>query len=117
MRFQLLRAFFLLAAMTGVIFAEPPRLPLWPGKEAPNGDGSNSPAPIMVTLHRSENPNGASMIICPGGGYGGLVTGGEGHGIAKWLNGHGITGLVLEYRLPQGKSKVPLLDAQRAIRL
>jgi hypothetical protein len=25
------------------------------------------------------------MVICPGGGYGGLVTGPEGHGIADWL--------------------------------
>jgi acetyl esterase/lipase len=44
------------------------------------------------------------------------VVGPEGHGIAQWLNRHGITGIVLEYRLPQGKSLVPLLDAQRAIR-
>jgi acetyl esterase/lipase len=29
---------------------------------------------------------------------------------------HGITGVVLEYRLPKGRSFVPLLDAQRAIR-
>ena len=56
------------------------------------------------------------MVICPGGGYGGLVTGAEGHGIAKWFNQHGITGIVLEYRLPRGRSFVPLLDAQRAIR-
>jgi acetyl esterase/lipase len=45
------------------------------------------------------------------------VTGAEGHGIAKWLNGHGVTGVVLEYRLPEGRSMVPLLDAQRAIRI
>ena len=45
-----------------------------------------------------------------------LVTGPEGHGIAKWLNAHGITGVVLEYRLPSGRAYVPLLDAQRAIR-
>jgi acetyl esterase/lipase len=51
------------------------------------------------------------------GGYGGLVTGAEGHGIATWLNRHGITGVVLEYRLPKGRSFVPLLDAQRAIRM
>ena len=57
------------------------------------------------------------MVICPGGGYGGLVTGPEGSGIAKWLNSHGITGIVLEYRLPNGRKFVPLLDAQRAIRL
>jgi acetyl esterase/lipase len=55
-------------------------------------------------------------VICPGGGYGGLVTKGEGHGIAAWLNAHGITGIVLEYRLPAGRAYVPLFDAQQAIR-
>ena len=55
-------------------------------------------------------------MICPGGGYGGLVVGPEGHGIARWLNQHGIAGIVLEYRLPKGRPFVPLLDAQRAIR-
>ena len=55
-------------------------------------------------------------MICPGGGYGGLVVGAEGHGIAQWLNRHGIAGAVLEYRLPHGRPFVPLLDAQRAIR-
>jgi acetyl esterase/lipase len=43
-------------------------------------------------------------------------TGAEGHGIASWLNRHEITGVVLEYRMPGGRSYVPLLDAQRAIR-
>jgi hypothetical protein len=38
-------------------------------------------------------------------------------GIARWLNQHGIAGVVLEYRLPNGKPFVPLLDAQRAIRM
>jgi acetyl esterase/lipase len=57
-----------------------------------------------------------AVIICPGGAYSGLVTGPEGHGIARWLNQHGILGVVLEYRLPAGRSKVPLLDAQQAIR-
>ena len=28
----------------------------------------------------------------------------------------GVTGVVLQYRLPKGRSFVPLLDAQRAIR-
>jgi acetyl esterase/lipase len=45
------------------------------------------------------------------------VTGPEGHGIAEWLNAHGIIGVVLEYRLPNGKTAVPLLDAQRAMRI
>ena len=96
--------------------AKPARIPLWPEGQAPNGDGTMDPANAYYTLHRPANPNGAALVICPGGGYGGLVTGGEGHGIAAWLNGHGITGIVLEYRLPKGRSEVPLLDAQRALR-
>ena len=91
------------------------KVSLWPD-QAPLGDGNFEKAEVFITLHRAEEPNGAAMVICPGGGYGGLVVGPEGHGIAKWLNGHGITGIVLEYRLPKGRSAVPLLDAQRAIR-
>lgn len=96
--------------------AKPDRIALWPEGQAPNGDGSKDTANAFYTLHRPAKPNGAALVICPGGGYGGLVTGGEGHGIAAWLNGHGITGIVLEYRLPKGRSEVPLLDAQRALR-
>jgi acetyl esterase/lipase len=55
-------------------------------------------------------------VICPGGGYGGLVVESEGHSIARWLGTHGIAGIVLEYRLPHGRTEVPLLDAKRAIR-
>ena len=94
---------------------EPERLKLW-NLRAPLGDGTFEKAETWITLHRPEKPNGTAVVICPGGGYGGLVTGAEGHGIATWLNAHGITGVVLEYRLPKGRSFVPLLDAQRAIR-
>jgi acetyl esterase/lipase len=81
------------------------------------GDGTFEKTDAKLTLHRPEKPNGTAMVICPGGGYGSLVKEGEGHGIARWLNAHGITGVVLEYRLPHGRSKVPLLDAQRALRM
>ena len=97
---HLLRTLLLLFAQAGLGFAEPQRVPVWPDMDAPNGDGSNSPATTALTVYQPENPNGAAMIICPGGGYGGLVTEPEGHGIARWLGTHGITGLVLEYRLP-----------------
>ncbi len=95
----------------------PERVLLWPSG-APNGDGTTEAVDVPITIHRPspQKANGAAVIICPGGGYGGLVTGGEGHGIAKWLTQHGITGIVLEYRLPRGRAFVPLLDAQRAIR-
>lgn len=94
----------------------PAPVPLWNG-QAPVGDGTFQTEEPQITVHRAEHPNGAAMVICPGGGYGGLVMGAEGHGIAQWLNQHGITGVVLKYRLPRGHEMVPLLDAQRAIRV
>lgn len=112
-----MKPFLLLLTLAGLCLGEPERISVWPGKEAPDGQGGSTPATTTLTIHRPEKPNGAAIVICPGGGYGGLVMDQEGHGIARWLNSHGITGLVLEYRLPQGKNKVPLLDAQRAIRL
>ena len=97
----------------------PARMPLW-SVPAPVGDGAfeeSDDANAFVTVHRPADANGTAIIVCPGGGYGGLVVGPEGHGIAKWLGQHGITGVVLEYRLPKGRHAVPLLDAQRAIRM
>jgi len=97
--------------------AKPPRLLLWPDG-APTGDGKTEKADVPITVHLppADKATGAAVVICPGGGYGGLVTGAEGHGIAAWLNGHGVAGIVLEYRMPRGRCEVPLLDAQRAIR-
>ncbi|MEI8196323.1 MAG: alpha/beta hydrolase, partial [Phycisphaerae bacterium] len=97
------------------VSGKPERVALWGGR-APTGAGQFQRAEAWITIHRPAKPNGAAMVICPGGGYGGLVTGPEGHGIAAWLMGHGITGVVLEYRLPEGLPFVPLLDAQRALR-
>ena len=95
---------------------KPEKVLLW-GDEAPVDDGKFEKANATITVYRPPKPNGTAAVICPGGGYGGLVTGAEGSGIAQWLNGHGITGIVLEYRLPHGRPSVPLLDAQRAIRM
>ncbi|MBB3207378.1 acetyl esterase/lipase [Rhodopirellula rubra] len=95
--------------------AEVQRISLWNG-QAPIGENANEDAEAWITLHQPVAPNGTAIVICPGGGYGGLVVGPEGHGIAAWLIQHGITGVVLEYRLPAGRHAVPLLDAQRAIR-
>ena len=105
------------SAGVGAAAAEPEEHSLWSG-QAPVGDDQFAATNASITVHRPapEASNGAAVVICPGGGYGGLVTGAEGHGIAKWFNAHGIAGIVLEYRLPQGRPFVPLLDAQRAIR-
>ena len=110
-----MRPLLALLALTASSFAAE-TLPLWPG-DAPEGNGKFSDSSkAKITVHLPEKPNGAAIVICPGGGYGGLATKGEGHGIAAWLNAHGIAGIVLEYRLPAGRPYVPLLDAQRALR-
>ncbi len=95
--------------------AGPQRMDLWNG-QAPLGDGQFEAKSVWITVYRPAQPNGTAVVICPGGGYGGHAIQPEGHGIAAWLNRSGITGVVLEYRLPAGRSAVPLLDAQRALR-
>lgn len=96
---------------------DPVQLPLWP-EGAPDGAGGiETNARPRITVYRPAKANGTAIVICPGGGYGGLVTGAEGQGIARWLIDSGITGVVLEYRLPEKRPMIPLLDAQRAIRL
>ncbi|MCX6924574.1 MAG: alpha/beta hydrolase, partial [Verrucomicrobia bacterium] len=102
-------------AFTAEEHPAPERIALWPG-QAPVGNGQFVSANAFITVYRPAKGNGAAIVICPGGGYGGLVTGPEGSGIAQWLNKHGIAGIVLEYRLPNRNQSVPLLDAQRAIR-
>ncbi|MEJ6572848.1 MAG: alpha/beta hydrolase [Akkermansiaceae bacterium] len=114
--FCLLSASILMPLQVSRAEDEPERVALWE-KQAPVGDGKTEAANAFITVHRPKKKNGTTVIICPGGGYGGLVKGAEGHGIAKWLNQHGIVGVVLEYRLPKGKAYRPLYDAQRAIRL
>jgi acetyl esterase/lipase len=98
--------------------AEPIKMSIWPD-QAPVGDGKFEKADVPITVHLPDpdKATGAAIVICPGGGYAMQVIGGEGHGIAKWLNSHGIAGIVLQYRLPRGNHHLPLADAQRAIRV
>ena len=113
----ILFAVFAVSAASAVA-AEPLRLTLWLD-EAPLGEGKSEKVKVPITVHlpAPEKATGTAMVICPGGGYGGRVVEGEGHGIARWLNAHGIAGVVLEYRLPAGNYHRPMLDAQRAIRV
>ena len=76
--------------------------------------------PRMVVF-RPDRPNGAAVLIAPGGGYRLVVIDKEGYEMARWLAARGFTAFVLFYRLPgEGWSKrqdVSLADAQRAMRL
>lgn len=93
------------------------RVSLWPDR-APVGDGNyeTNKSELKVYLPPPDQANGAAVVICPGGGYIRHVVDREGYPIAGWLNAHGIAATLLEYRLPEGRPMVPLLDAQRAIR-
>jgi acetyl esterase/lipase len=60
----------------------------------------------------------AAMVVCPGGGYGGLADH-EGSDYARWLNSQGISAFVLRYRLGSKGYRHPLMlgDVSRAMRL
>lgn len=68
-----------------------------------------------------EKQNGSAILICPGGAYLYQAYDKEGVDIAQWFNSIGITAFILKYRLPaEGYSdgtNVPLMDAQRALRV
>ncbi|YCM45684.1 alpha/beta hydrolase [Verrucomicrobiaceae bacterium 227] len=95
--------------------ANPETIKLWPEGKAPLDAVTFENANATLTIFHPKKPNGTALVICPGGGYG-RVVGGEGAPIAKWLNTHGITGIVLNYRLPQGNPYRPLSDVQQALR-
>lgn len=114
-------------------------MPLWPKDKIPNyvksdekethvqGDdllriGKVQQPDIAVYLPAEKNATGEAVLIFPGGGYHILAYDWEGTDIAKYLNGKGIAGIVVKYRLPSSVSQtdkhlVPLIDAQRALRI
>jgi acetyl esterase/lipase len=72
----------------------------------------------QLTVHLAPDPNGAGVIVCPGGGYRTLASDHEGLQVAQWLNKAGIHAFVLRYRLgPKYHSSVSLRDGKRAVRM
>lgn len=117
----LVASFFMLC-LTQPMFhtQEPETLLLWPDG-APGALGNDAKDRPQVTVYHAspESSQHAAIVICPGGGYGHLAMDHEGHQIARWLNGFGFTGVILEYR-HRGKGyghPFPLMDVQRAVRL
>lgn len=120
------------------------RFPIWPGK-VPGGEGvsveevetlrrpDSGPddgvfAHVMtpsLTLLRPQavgaKPNGAAMLLIPGGGYSRVAIGHEGYSISRRLARAGYACYSLLYRLPAdgwaAGAEAPLQDAQRALRL
>lgn len=109
----------LLCAMHLAVFANAQQpLPLWPdGAPGALGKSTNDIPTLTPFLPAAGTATGAAIVICPGGGYGGLANH-EGADYALYLNQHGITAFVLKYRLGSHGYRHPrmLEDAQRAIR-
>ena len=74
-----------------------------------------------MKVFRPSKPNGAALLVTPGGGFSVIVIDVEGYQIGPWLSERGWTVFVLYYRLPgegwANRADVPLADAQRAMRL
>ncbi len=76
--------------------------------------------PTLVVF-RPKTPNGAAVMLAPGGGYERVVIDKEGYEMARWLAARGYTCFVLFYRLPgdgwAAGPDMPLQDVQRGLRL
>jgi acetyl esterase/lipase len=92
--------------------------PLW-ADGAPGALGKEEKDIPTLTPYwpESSKASGAAMVVCPGGGYGGLA-GHEGKDYALWFNEQGIAAFVLKYRLGSAGYRHPVMlqDAARAVR-
>jgi acetyl esterase/lipase len=132
---------FLLCVVSSVAVAdEPITLKLWPDgpptammpkSEAtikliesygkPNATRVSDVTDPTITVYRPENPNGAAVVVAPGGGFMFLSYSFEGTQVCEWLNSIGVTAVLLKYRTPTRDEKemfeIPVQDAQRAMGL
>jgi len=113
--------FLALAFLVGSLHSQE-SAPLWPEGKTPHAlpidRETGSPSLKLYPTRGAEGHTGAAVVICPGGGYGGLATDHEGHQIAEWFRGQGVSAFVLHYRLGSQGHHYPtqLADVQRAMR-
>jgi acetyl esterase/lipase len=93
-------------------------LPLWESlasaEAGPHGESSS----LTVFVPHPGTEVGTAVIVAPGGAYVGWASNLEGRQVADWFAVRGITAFVLKYRLgADNPYPLPLLDAQRAVRL
>ena len=80
-----------------------------------NTPGMNEEIPV-IEYYKPENMiSDAAVIIFPGGGYLRRAKH-EGEGYAKFLNEHGISAFVVQYRVSPHRFPLELLDARRSVR-
>ena len=124
------------AAISSVSAAEPTVIKLWPEGPLekpgvmidaekvlqPKGESDvlriTNVSDPTISIYRPVSPNGTAVMVCPGGGYGILAIEHEGTQVCDWLNGLGVTAVLLKYRVPVRQAVPgyePLQDAQRAM--
>lgn len=94
--------------------------PLWPdGAPGAKGTADQDVPALLAFPAAKETANGCGVVVCPGGGYGGLAMDHEGHQIVEWLNKRGISAWILRYRLGSKGYHHPVQkgDVLRAIRM
>lgn len=113
-----MRFVFLGCLFVSLLAAQAPRTELlWPGG-APGAAGNEDADKPALTIYPAVRPNGAAVLICPGGGYVNLAMDHEGRQVAEWFNSFGVTAFVLKYRLgPRYRHPAMLEDARRAMRV
>jgi acetyl esterase/lipase len=133
-------AALLLCASQTALAAGPTSFSIWPNGDAPGARTSSvryelserSKDPALpdravtgirapeITVYAPEKPNGAALLVIPGGSYKRVVLDKEGSDLAPLFNARGYTLFVMTYRMPgDGHAEgadAPLVDAQRAIR-
>ncbi|MBC7914135.1 MAG: alpha/beta hydrolase, partial [Pyrinomonadaceae bacterium] len=77
---------------------------------------------LTAYLPDAGKANGTAVVICPGGGYGGVAILHEGNQVAEAFRKMGVAAFVLKNRTPsertmQDKSIGPLQDVQRALQM
>ena len=115
----LLLVFLMVSATSSFAQTESDTIPLWPdGAPAAKGQAPEDQPTLIRYPAPKETATGASVVICPGGGYSILAMDHEGHQIAEWLNSFGVSAYIVTYRLGTNgyRHPVPMNDGQRAIR-
>jgi len=79
------------------------------------GLSSDGKASMLVCLPDAGKATGRAVVICPGGGYGGLATENEGTNWIPFFNDRGIACMILTYRMPHGDRNIPIADAENAM--
>jgi Esterase/lipase len=95
----------------------PAWIPLWP-EGAPLARGTaDHDVPAVRHFPPTTPPNGAAMLVLPGGGYGALAAH-EGEAFCRWFAGLGYHAYELRYRLATHGYRHPAMwmDATRALR-